>query len=77
MVHVMPGYRLDEKNRVISRLFDSDKFPPGWVDSPAKLAAKPAGAPIAKPMPADFGDAVPMRSFNEPKRRETLRIPRK
>lgn len=35
-------YRRTASGKVSSQLFQSDKIPPGWVDSPAKCVKKAA-----------------------------------
>ncbi len=37
---ILYGFKLDPQGRVMDRLFDHDKMPPDWVDSPDKLPGK-------------------------------------
>lgn len=46
MAHPVCMYRLGEDGRVESHVFDSDKLPSGWVDSPSALGKNAADAPV-------------------------------
>lgn len=77
MSHIMYGYRKDEKGRTIARTFNSGAIPEGWVDSPNKLDATPPELPAKRKAEPDLTPSIEWRGFDEPKKRETLRMPRK
>ena len=34
---ILYGFKLDDRGRMMDRLFDLDKMPPDWYDSPDKV----------------------------------------
>jgi len=41
MGHLIRGYRLGQNGMIDRQIFDSDRFPEGWYDSPDKIPDRP------------------------------------
>lgn len=60
---ILYGFKLDDRGRMMDRLFDLHKMPPDWYDSPDKVPGvkpKEVEAP-AKSIQAIEPDVVPLK----------------
>ena len=61
---ILYGFKRDEQGRIMDRLFDHDKMPPDWHDSPSKVPPVEA-LQIITPPPGEL--YTPKRRGRPPK----------